>query len=266
MLDAARLEFALIAAARRYAPALIPPAWAGPGTLGDLAAFASRLADEGTLILGAQPTTADDPTAVKTWGEAYSALALRVCQALFPSFVGVSVVAVDAASPPIAAFSAVCPPAIAAIGAIIAPYAAARAGTHPSDLEVRGVVELLLEALEAGDLPREAYASLREECAAMLRRLLAVPVRTIAIAKPARAIAASVGAMPAPSAPAAPLTSMPPSMPPANLPETPAPPPGLPESAPAPAPAFRADAVPIFFDPARRPDDGPPPAVPPLPR
>ncbi|MDZ4767870.1 MAG: hypothetical protein SGJ24_01990 [Chloroflexota bacterium] len=261
MLDSARLERALVAAARRYAPTLIPPGQIHPGDVGDLSDLARRLADEGALVLAAQ-TDAPDPAAVyKAWGEAYTALHTRLCEALFPSFGGVSAVYIDQADPPIAALSGMCAPALGAIGAYIAPYAAARVGVRPSDIEVRGVIEMLLDALEAGDLARDEYARLREDCAALLRRLLDLPIRSFAVTPPARAIVGAIGTTPVALAPPAP--------PPTTIPEpaaAPAPPPGLPETARPVQPAFRADAVPIFFDPARRPDDAmPPPPVPGLP-
>lgn len=267
MIDAARLESALIAVARRYVPALVPPGWT---TAGDypfgLSNLARRLADQGALVIAAEVRAAVPDAALyyKDWAETYTRLYTRLCTTLFPSFMTISAAYVDQSEPPIAVIQGECAPVVAALGGYIAPYTATRTGTRPSEIEIRGVIDVMLDALEAGDLSRDEYVRLRDESAAIARRLLDLPLRQIVITPPARAIFGEIE----PIEPPRPPTPMPdlPAMP-VDMPEVPPPPPSLPEApAKGSTPPFAPDAIPIFFNPSKRgEDDLPPPPVPPLP-
>lgn len=289
MIDSARLEHALIAVARRYAPAFVPPGWAGAGdTLYSLPDLARRLAAEGALVIAAEVRAdvmnaavaqRDWANVYKDWADAYTNLYAHLSAALFPSFRNVSAFYVDQAQPPIAVIQGECTPLVAVLGGYIAPYASSRAGARPSDIELRGILDMLLDDLEATDLNREDYSRLRDDAMILVRRLLDLPVQHIAIVPPSHAILGTVEASAANDIHDMP-TSMPetapPSMPefpptlPESMPEVPSPPPTLPET-PSAKPAavdapFPADAVPIFFRPSKRDaNDMPPPPVPPLP-
>lgn len=269
MIDSARLERALIAVARRYAPALVPSTWANPGDYPyGLTDLARRLAAEGALVIGAEarPDVPDAALVYRDWADVYSSLYTRLCMGLFPSFTKVAAFYVDQAQPPIAVIQGDCAPVIAALGGFIAPYAAMRAGTRPSDMELRGILDMILDALEATDLIREDYIRLRDDCAAAVRRLLALPVRQIVITPAVRAI---LGETPSPDVPPT-VREMPASAPVDAPMEAPPLPPTLPEAPNPPdadqPPALPPDAVPLFFSPSKRSsDDLPPPPVPPLP-
>lgn len=277
MIDAARLEYALIAVARRYAPGFVPPGWAGAGdTLYSLPDLARRLAAEGALVIAAEvrPDAINGAAAYKDWADAYTNLYGTLSATLFPSFPNVSAFYVDQAQPPIAVIQGDCAPLIAVIGGYIAPYASNRAGTRPSDIELRGILDIMLDDLEATDLAREDYNRLRDQAMALVRKLLDLPLQHIAIVPPAHAILGTVAEPVAPSVPTSmpeihDLPTLPPNLP-ESMPEAPPPPPTLPES-PSAKPAavdapFPADAVPIFFRPSKRDgNDMPPPPVPPLP-
>ncbi|MBL8130244.1 MAG: hypothetical protein JNL42_00175 [Anaerolineae bacterium] len=271
MIDSARLERALIAVARRYAPALVPSGWMSAGDYPfGLPNLARRLADQGALVLAVEvrPNVPDAALYTKDWADTYVRLYVRLCSTLFPSFMQIGAAYVDQAEPPIAVLTGECAPVMGALGGYIAPYVAAHGGTRPSDMELRGVLDVMLDALEAGDLSREEYVRLRDEAAAIARRLLDLPVRQVRITPPARAIVGDVESDDAaPDADAAP--PMPESIP--EAPASAAPPPTLPEAAspeaasPEAAPPFPPDAVPLFFRPVKPDDDLPPPPVPPLP-
>jgi hypothetical protein len=235
MFPQARVEAVLGAVARRHAPALVPANLTAHGM--DAADLARRLAAEGVFVVGLH---AADPAAVSGWVEGLTGLHRQVCAALFPSFQEVNAAYADSAPPPIVVVTAVCAPAIAALGACVVPFAAAHAGARPAAEAVYAVCDRLLALLEAGDLTADAYAALRALMADGLMRLLTLPARPFAIAPADPALAA--------------LLTPPPAPPPPGLPETPRPPATLPTS------------VPVFFDPRRADDDSPtPPPVPPLP-
>lgn len=276
MIDSARLERALIAVARRYAPGFVPPGWASAGDyLYSLPDLARRLAAEGALVIAAEARAEvmNVTLVYKDWADAYTNLYAHLSAALFPSFRNVSAFYVDQVQPPIAVIQGECAPLVAVLGGYIAPYASNRAGARPSDIELRGILDIMLDDLEATDLNREDYSRLRDDAMILVRRLLDLPVQHIAIVPPAHAMLGTVEEstvhVPTSMPEVHDLPTLPPNLP-ESMPEAPPPPPTLPET-PSAKPAavdapFPADAVPIFFRPSKRDaNDMPPPPVPPLP-
>ncbi len=283
MIDSTRLENNLIHVARRYAPALIPAGWqkAGdyPNALPDLA---RALASYNVLIMvGDMP-----PSAIKAWTDGYSSFYSSLATALFPSYTRVSAFYLDQAAPQLVALYGEATPVITGLAGFVVPYVVARQGTRPLDVELLGMVDMMLEELEATDLPRDDYRRLRDSGAAHLRGLLDGEGRQFPLTPAARPIFAEMSASPSIQAPARQATQPPP---PADLPETLVAPPPLPDSMPeqlspppdtlpeapaapaAPEPPsprkFDPDAVPIFFNPQRGGSTGSAaPPVPPLPR
>ncbi|MCZ2096157.1 MAG: hypothetical protein LC121_07810 [Anaerolineae bacterium] len=154
-----------------------------------------------------------------------------------------------------------------------------RQATRPLEVEVVGMMDMILEELEATDLPRDDYRRLRDDGAAMLRQLLDAPVRQLPLTPPARPIFEDMAAQrPADHQPAdLPIEmvigtqqALPP--PPADLPEPPPLPDTMPEEIQAPPAAapvepakrlFDPNAVPIFFNPGTNAQRGSVPPVPP---
>ena len=280
MINSARLETNLIHVARRYAPTLIPAGWQKPGDYtGALPDLARALATYNVLVLAGDVPA----TAIKAWTDGYSDFYALLAGALFPSYTRVSAFYLDQAVPPLVALYGECTPVITVLAGFVAPYVVARQGTRPLEVEVLGMMDMILEELEATDLPRGDYRRLRDSGAAYLRALLEGAGRQFPLTPATRPIfaemtaAANVPAQPAPPPPedlpetasAAPPPipdSMPEQLtaqPPSTLPEAPAAPPTEPEPAPR---KFDPDAVPIFFNPAPRDTNNPPPLAPPLPR
>jgi hypothetical protein len=253
----ARLERTLIAIARRYAPPLVPETWRSAGDYrGSLPALARALASYNVLVLlGDLPDALAHQASVqfKAWADAYIALYTRLSETLFPSYTQASAYYADQDWPPIVIIYGAATPVIVVLAGYVAPYAAARHGTVPADVELLGMADEMLDALEADDLPRAEYRRLRADLVEALRGLLALKVRPIALTRPERPLFN----LPEEIVPAAP--------PPQSLPEAPASPASLPEDAPmmAPEPVHRPGTVPIFFDSSRRPSRRPP--VPDLP-
>ncbi len=277
MIDSARLERNLIAVARRYAPTLIPAGWQQPGDYrGALSDLARGLATYNVLVLaGAAPQAS-----VKRWTDGYQAFYSAMTSALFPSYGRVSAFYLDQEQPLLVALYGEATPVIVALAGFVAPYVVVRQGTRPLEVELVGMMDMILEELEATDLPREDYRRLRDAGASLLRELLEGDFRQLALTPAARPIFDEMNAQRGSAASPAPAAQhVPPPMP-ADLPEPPAPPempPDLPEYVPPPpvnAPEdvteplrrFDPDAVPIFFNPGSRGANSQPvPPVPPLP-
>lgn len=257
-MDAPRLHAALTAIARRYAPTATPAELRSPTTLAD------RLALEGVLVLASTLPTdraREAPALYKDWADQVSGLYRLLAGALFPSSPDVQAFYADQAFPPIVIVVGQSVPVIALLAGAVIPFMAARraAGLGASPVELRGLLDSVLDELEAGDLPRDAYRRLRDDGAALVQGLLASPIQPLPLT---RALLPGLAVLPA--APASPRPA--PPTPPPDLPETgtlrsPAPP-AAPPTAPA-RPSGTA-APPIFFQtgdsPTRR---APVPDVPP---
>ncbi len=240
----ARLETRLDAALNRLTRQYAPQAAALPQSPADRAA---ALAGHNLLVMIGAPPAADVEAAVNRWVESYVNLYDLLTRRLFPSFTRIKAFYADAEQPPIVVVQGAATPVLVVLARYVTPYVAARQLDSPSDLELFGLTDLLLEALEAGDLPRDEYRNLRDDGAAQLRRILAAPVRQRALTAPHPQLAATFasipldGFMPDPAAPAAPT----------SLPETPTDSPFGP-------------SIPVFFE--RRARGKRPPPVPKLPK
>jgi hypothetical protein len=142
------------------------------------------------------------------------------------------------------------------------------------------MMDMILEEIEATDLPRDEYRRLRDAGAGVLRQLLDSGVRQMPLTPPTRAMIFDEMEAQRPAAPppqpqqqrAAPpppsdLPEPPPSIaPPGDLPEYLPPPPVTPPTSEPPKRKFDPDAVPIFFNPGSGSSRGTNvPPVPPLP-
>ena len=277
MIDSARLEHALITVARRYAPALIPAGWQKPGDYsGALPELARALASYNVLLMSAEAPQ----TSVKHWTDGYQGFYQLLSGALFPSFMRVSAFYIDQQEPLIVALYGEATPVITAMAGYVAPYVVARQGTRPLEVEMLGMMDMILEEVEATDLARDEYRRLRDSGAQVLRQLLDSGVRQMPLTPPTRAMifdemSAQRPTPPAPqpqaqrAAPPPPtdLPEPPPSItPPTDLPEYLPPPPVTPPVEEAPKRKFDPDAVPIFFNPSSSSQRGTNvPPVPPLP-
>ncbi len=267
MIDNARLEAGLIHVARRYAPALVPQGWQQPGDYsGALPELAKALASFNLLLMAGEAPT----TSIKNWTDGYEQFYQLLCGALFPSFTRVTAFYVDQQQPMIVAIYGEATPVIVTMAGLVAPYVVTRQGTRPLDLELIGMMDMILEDVEASDLPGDDYRRLREAGADALRQLLSSDVRQLLLTPPARPIFGDLR-------PATQTMTVAPVAPPqpADLPEPPAAPATMPEEIRAPPipqetesqpprRTFDPDAVPIFFNPGSSGQRGTnvPPAAP----
>ncbi|MEP7290445.1 MAG: hypothetical protein ABI835_01625 [Chloroflexota bacterium] len=273
MIDSARLERNLIAAARRYAPTLIPAGWQKAGDYsGSLPNLARALATYNVLVMAGDAPQAS----VKGWTDGYQGFYRVLCEALFPSFGRVSAFYLDQEQPLMVALYGEATPVIVALAGFVTPYVVARQGTRPLEVELVGMMDMILEELEATDLPREEYRRLRDSGASILRGLLDSEVRQFALTPPARPIFDEMNAQRPVESRSVPVVQRAAPPQPADLPEPPLPPDlpeyippppvSAPETLPEPGRRFDPDAVPIFFNPGQRGNNSSVPPVPPLPR
>jgi hypothetical protein len=190
-----RLEHTLVKLARRYAPALVPATWRKPGDYPrPLSELAAALANYNLLVMtGDVPALVTDyGTQVSRWVEGYARLYDLLARTLFPSFAQVSAHYADEDVPPIVIMIGTATPVIVMLARYIAPYIVARQNSDSvSEFELHGVMDLVLEELEAGDLPREEYRQLRDDGAALLRQMLGATVIQRRVAKPHHSMASA---------------------------------------------------------------------------
>lgn len=255
-----RLESALIAVARRSAPSLVPSAWRQPGDYSrPLSELAGALASNNVLVLigDLAPELAHQAAVhFKDWADSYVQLYTQLCETLFPSFTQVNAYYADQEWPPVVVVYGAATPMIVALAEYVAPYVVARQRQTPSDVEMRGLIDTVLDELEAGDLPRDEYRRLRDEGVALLKQLLATQVRQLPLTPSAISIASEETV----AAPPPPMT-----LPADTSPSVALPPNTLPEDVPSePIAKFQTGDVPIFFEVDRRATKRRPP-VPDLP-
>jgi len=277
-MDNARLERVLMRLARRYAQPLVTPGWEAPGDYpGRLPDLATALAGYDLFVTACTPPTGTDTSAAVTpWVESYVRLYDVLTRAVFPSYRQIDAYYGDYEEPPIVVIKGEATPVIMMLAGFIAPYIAARQGlASVTDFELVGLMELVLDELEAGDLPREALRQLRDEAAQQVRQLLNSPVRQLRLTAPKPALArsfdiADTGEIAA-APPLQPAPTSAPEVPELGLPAATPPPPdmlpeldalGAPPTIPEESRPFGA-SIPIFFE--SKPRGRRPPPVPDLP-
>jgi hypothetical protein len=186
-----RLERALIAIARRYAPELIPPGWTQAGDYpAPLTELAQRLAARGALaLMGESAAGSSADAAFRAWADGYKRMYAVLCAPLFPSYTEVRAFFVDHEQPPVLVIVGEAAPVIETMAGIIAPYVvmrqgAASVGVTPAELDQ--IVAMALDELEAGDLAADALARLKQDAIAALGALLSAPIRQYALMPPLR--------------------------------------------------------------------------------
>jgi hypothetical protein len=197
-----RLERALIAIARRYAPDLVPQNWQQAGDYrAPLTDLARALASHGALAMMGDPAPGVTNTqmAYKAWVDGYSRLYNALSAALFPSFTGISSFFVDHETPQVVVIVGEATPVIEMLAGHIAPYIVARQGRQDATpYELNGLMETVLEELEAHDLPGEDYRSLRTACANLISPMLFTAIRQYPVTPPLRQMPANNNAAPPP--------------------------------------------------------------------
>ena len=183
-----RDERIMVSLAEQFAPALLQ-LWDKRGTFDDrLPRLARGLASYNILILMAdqpyslQSINQNVVTLIQDWANLYLAFYKRLCQDLFPSFGQVSVHSTDDHWPVIIYLKGTATPVIQRMAGFITPYVVQRQFSPTvSEVELLGLMDLILDELEAGNLPRDVYKQLRTDCIDIIKQILATPVHQLAV-------------------------------------------------------------------------------------
>jgi len=190
-----RDENVLVALTEQYAQPLLPM-WDRRGTFDErLPRLARGLASYNILVLMAdQPYSLQSiqqnvGTLIQEWANNYVALYRRLCRDLFPSFNQVSLHATDDRWPIIVYLRGTATPVIQRMAGFVAPYIVQRQFSPTiSEIELMGLMDLILDELEAGNLARETYKQLRNDSVEILKQMMATPVHQLGVTEFDRAI------------------------------------------------------------------------------
>ncbi len=180
-----RLERILIQLARQHASHLVAPGWDAKGDYDQcLRQLARKLANYNFLvIMGVVPPglMANRAAHIQRWVTEYGRLYRLLAGKLFPTFAAVSARYADPRIPPIVVIHGRARPVIQVMAGFLLPYIAIRQ-KEPiiSELELRGLMDMVLDELEAG-LPYEEHRRLRREGAEILQGMLAMQIRQLAL-------------------------------------------------------------------------------------
>jgi hypothetical protein len=174
-----RLDKILTRLAQRHAPDLLRQLPADR-----LPALARRLASYNLLVLMGEVTqpviSPDTIMRVQTWADGYIRLYSLLAHPLFPSFTHISAQYADDKLPVVIVVKGAATPIMHVLAGFVSPFIAQRQRQATvSEMELLGLMDALLEELEATDLPREEYRTLRSDGAGVLKDMLRAPVRQL---------------------------------------------------------------------------------------
>lgn len=190
-----REEQILMDLAQRYAPQLLPM-WERSGTLDErLARLARGLAGYNILVI-----MADQPYSLLTigqnvggliyeWANGYTQFYKCVCRDLFPSYMQITAHPTDDRWPIMIYLRGAAMPVIQRMAGFIAPYIVHRQfSPEVSEAELIGLMDMILDELEASNLTRDAYKRLRGEAVVILKQMLNSPIQQLPLTEFERTI------------------------------------------------------------------------------
>lgn len=184
-----RLDRILTHLARRHVPHLAATNVTGEARLRLLA---TGLAKNGVLVLmGVLPDEllVTKEAHINAWVSLYGSLYNLLTATLFPSLMPISATYADNLLPPVVVLEGAGSVVLAVFAGYIVPYVATRQSDAViSEAELRGVMTIVLDELEARDLPAARYNRLCSEGMALLQALLQSPVQTIPLTEFVRPI------------------------------------------------------------------------------
>lgn len=190
-----RLEQLLLALAQQYAPQLVK-SWNRDGDFAKrLPVWVRQLANYNILvIMGDFPyslqTLGQDMNAyIQAWVNGYGEFYHLLARALFPSYAHLTAHYTDDKWPLVIYMQGAATPVIQKMAGFVAPYIVQRQmDSIVYEAELVGLMDLILDELEAGSLPRDTYKALRAEGIALLKQMLAANIRQLPMAEFDRAI------------------------------------------------------------------------------
>ncbi len=190
-----RLERVLTRLAAQHAPQALQM-WDRRGDYAQrLPRLARLLANYNLLVIMADfpqslRAADQDPAAlIQSWADAYGEFYTLLARSLFPSFTRVHASYADAHWPVIVSIYGEAAPVICVLAGYVSPFVVYRQlQATVSEVELIGLMEVILDELEAANLPRDASKRLVAEGAGILKRLLLMPVRQLPVTEFDRAI------------------------------------------------------------------------------
>jgi hypothetical protein len=181
----ARLEQIILSLVKQHAPQLLGGAESLGATREErLERLCRRLANHGILVLAVEVVgMSGNPALVQTqnWVSGVARLYSTLVRRLFPSYARIDTQYIDGDMPAVITIMGDSNILMQKMAGFVLPYLALRQTQVISEAELRGLVDIVLEELEANDLPRTDYQTLRAECVTMLQRLLSSPMRLLAL-------------------------------------------------------------------------------------
>ncbi len=170
----ARLENILVELARQHASYLLVNL---PADETRLVLLADGLARNGVLVMLGE-VDQQYQTTIQLWMNLYSNFYHLLASSLFSMHVAHRMGRMDQQFPPVIVLHGDSAPVIEIMGGYVVPFVDYRQRERgPNPLELRGVMMLILEALEATDLPANAQVWLRDQGVNLLTQMVRLPVR-----------------------------------------------------------------------------------------
>ncbi|MDQ7027687.1 MAG: hypothetical protein Q9P01_19005 [Anaerolineae bacterium] len=181
----ARMERILKKLAQRHRPYLLQNL---PTDIDDrLRLLADGLAKEGVLVIVGDVPPENYEVQVSRWVGAYGDLCLLMAKGIFPSLAKLSAVYADNNRPPIVVVEGQPAAVMEQLGRYVAPFLAMRQNDNRvTDAELRGLMQFMLDELEAQDLARAIFNHMWQEGIKILRYLLQMDVTHYAVTSAAR--------------------------------------------------------------------------------
>ncbi len=181
----ARLERILYKVSQQHAPILTPPGWNQTGDpINRIQKLARALAGYNiTILVGelAPELLHQKDQYVQEWVRQYALMYHLLAQGLFPSFGKINAQYADDRLPPVIVFYGEATPIVSVLSGYITPYVAVRQATAASDLELRGLMTVILDELEAGDLPHAVYDAMLAQGVNILKQMLQSTLRHVSL-------------------------------------------------------------------------------------
>ena len=181
-----RLEQILWTLAQQYASPLTQT-WKREGDLAlRLPTWARQLADYNVLVImgdfpySLQAVGSNINQSIQTWVNGYGQLYQLLSRALFPSYTYLSAHYTDDKWPMVIYMQGAATPVIQRLAGYAVPFIVQRQlDKIVSEAELIGLMDLILDELEAGSLQRDTYKQLRGEGVEILKQLLAAQIRQL---------------------------------------------------------------------------------------
>jgi hypothetical protein len=182
----ARLERILVKLARQHAPHLALPQRDEQMTEAEHLQRLARALNAYSLLVLAGDLPPEVFKAremyIHEWITAYGQFYNLLAHALFPSFSRIQAYYADDHLPPVVVIQGEATPVIHAMAGFVVPYLAIRQQSESvSDLELRGLMNIVLEELEGGDLSPAVVTYLVDQGVGILKTLLAAKVQHVAL-------------------------------------------------------------------------------------